>query len=157
MAWLVFLAALAERTADRKRRRTLQGKSTAKDPRRRRIAVCESSDTESCDSQCGQSVEQRTATGRRRRHLSPRPQGRDSGEDRCDPAHSESDSSTNDGEHVGDAEANEAEVAVRRQRRKPWKASEEDFLKKHAERKSWEEIGKKLDRSPSGYLSIGDS
>jgi hypothetical protein len=67
-----------------------------------------------------------------------------------DPTHCGSDSSSDNGQDVCDAEANEAEVAVHRQRRRAWKASEEDFLRHYAEGKTWEEIGKELDRSPSG-------
>jgi hypothetical protein len=138
-------AALPSTNAGRKRRRTLQGKSTAKNARPRRGAVCESSDTKSCESQREKSIKQRVAAGRRRRRLSLRPQGWKSGEVRGDPTHSESDSSTDN-----DVAANEAEVTVRRQSRRPWKASEEDYLRKHAARKTWEQIGKDLDRSPSG-------
>jgi hypothetical protein len=143
-------AVLPSVNAGRKRRRTLQGKSTTKDTRPRRVAVYESSDTESQDSQGDEAIGRRTAAGRRRRHLGAHPQRWDRREDRYNLTHLESNRSSEDGQHVVDGEVDKPEVTVRRHRRSPSEAFEEDILRKYAGRKSGAEIAKELKRSPNG-------
>lgn len=150
-------AALPGVNTGRKRRRTLQSRPTTKDTGPPGADVCESSDTESQDSQDDGVIERRTAAGRRRRRVGARrrrvgarPQRWDPKEDRCGLTHFESDSSTEDGLRAGDGEGGTPEVTVHRQRRPPWKAFEEDILREYAGHKSWAEIGKQLKRSPNG-------
>jgi len=49
------------------------------------------------------------------------------------------------------SESDKPKVNVRR-RRRPWKTSEEDILRKHAKHKSWGEIGELLKRTPGGVF-----